>query len=292
MRLTVWAPDGIGEIAAGTDLGAVLADAIADHLHNGDIVVVTSKIVSKAEGRFAAEEDYEQVLAAETVEVVAHRPGVRIVRNRQGITQAAAGLDRSNVPGGAVLLLPADPDASARAIRATLTERSGRRIGVVISDTAGRAWREGQTDHAIGSAHVLDIDDHAGRVDPHGNPLAVTAIAVADELAAAADLVKGKLSGRPVAVVRGRPDLVTDEPGGVRGLYRDPARDLFGHGTREAVLVAVLTALGRRAEYRDLVLLDHHEVVRRVEEWAPPGEGPALARVLIAAGYPPVEPGA
>ncbi|MGJ3508563.1 coenzyme F420-0:L-glutamate ligase [Enemella sp. A6] len=289
MRLEIRAPEGLGEITPGTDLGALLADLLADDLRDGDIVVVTSKIVSKAEGRLADEADYEQVFADETVEVVAHRPGVRIVRNRLGITQAAAGLDRSNVAGGTVLLLPADPDASARAIHAALTARTGHRLGVVISDTAGRAWREGQTDHAIGSAHVLDIDDHAGRVDAHGNPLAVTAIAVADELAAAADLVKGKLSGRPVAVVRGRPDLVTDEPGGVRGLYRDPSRDLFAHGTREAVLLAVLHAIGRGEEYGSLVLLDHDEVVRRVTEWAPETEAAALARVLTAAGYPAVD---
>lgn len=291
MRLEVWAPDGIGEISAGTDLGELLAGVIGSELRDGDIVVVTSKIVSKAEGRVAPGEDYDRLFAEETVEVVAHRPGVRIVRNRLGITQAAAGLDRSNVPGGGVLLLPEDPDASARAIRQALTARTGCRVGVVISDTAGRAWREGQTDHAIGLAHVLDIDDHAGRVDPHGNPLAVTAIAVADELAAAGDLVKGKLAGRPVAIVRGRPDLVTDEPGGIAGMYRDPQRDLFGHGTREAVLLAVLTAIGRREQYDALVLGEHTEAIRRVADWAPPAERETLTRVLTAAGYPDPDAG-
>lgn len=286
MRLEVWAPDGIGEITAGTDLGELISSVIGAELQDGDIVAVTSKIVSKAEGRWLPETQYEAAMAAETADVVARRQMVRIVRSRLGITQAAAGLDRSNVPGGGVLLLPVDPDASARKIRDGLVAHTGRRVGVLITDTAGRAWREGQTDHTIGAAHVLCVDDHAGRVDAHGHPLAVTAMAMADQLAAAADLVKGKLSGRPVAVVRGRADLVTEEAGSSAPLLRDPERDLFAHGTREAVLRAALAAVGEVSAYAELVELDHAEATQRILEFVPAEERDVLARILNAAAYP------
>ena len=196
-------------------------------LQDGDILVVTSKIVSKAEGRLVAADDREDAITAETVRVVATRLSAgghttRIVENKLGIVSAAAGVDASNTPEGTVLLLPVDPDASARAIAAGLRERLGVAVGVIVSDTLGRAWREGQTDSAIGAGGVHVFEDLRGRTDAEGRPLVVTMPCVADELAAAADLVKGKASRLPVAVVRGRSDLVgpLDLPG-ARSVVRD-----------------------------------------------------------------------
>lgn len=239
-RLTVWPLDGIPEITSGTDLVEVLAQAAGDELSDGDILVVTSKIVSKAEGRFVAADDREDAITAETVRVVASRTSptgqtTRIVENRLGIVSAAAGVDASNTPHGTVLLLPVDPDASARALAAGLRARLGVRVGVIISDTLGRAWREGQTDHAIGAGGVLVFEDMRGATDAEGRPLVVTMPCVADEVAAAADLVKGKAARRPVAVVRGRADLVgaLDLPG-ARTIVRPAERDMFRLGADEA----------------------------------------------------------
>ncbi|MDF9715649.1 coenzyme F420-0:L-glutamate ligase [Nocardioides sp. ChNu-153] len=238
-RVELVAPEGVGEVAADTDLVALVADLLAPV--DGDVVVVTSKVVAKAEGRVRAG-DREALVDAETVRVVARRGPTRISRTRHGLTLAAAGVDASNVARGSVVPLPADPDASARALRAGLRERTGVNVGVVVTDTAGRAWREGQTDIAVGAAGLRVLDDHAGRVDGYGNELAVTAPAVADEIAGAAELAQGKLSGRPLVLLRGRADLVLppDEDGaGARGLVRDPARDMFGYGAREAVVAAL-----------------------------------------------------
>jgi coenzyme F420-0:L-glutamate ligase/coenzyme F420-1:gamma-L-glutamate ligase len=199
-RLLVEGLVGLGEILAGDDLGQLIAEA-AD-LEDGDILVITSKVVSKAEGRFASGER-DDLLPAETQQVVARRGPTTIVRNRQGLVMAGAGIDASNTPTGTVLLLPEDPDASARAIRRRIVEQTGVRVGVLISDTSGRAWRRGQTDIAIGAAGVRVEEDFAGRVDSYGNELQVTLPALADEIAGAGDLVKGKLRGCPVAVVRG-----------------------------------------------------------------------------------------
>lgn len=237
--LSIWAPDGIGEIAAGDDLTTIVADAVGGDLRDGDILLITSKIVSKAEGRRIDASDREQAITDETVRVVAsraHPNGVtRIVENRLGLVMAAAGVDSSNTPDGTVLLLPVDPDASARAIRAGLRARLGVTVGVVISDTVGRPWRDGQTDIAIGAAGIRVIDDLRGQTDASGRPLTVTMTAVADELAGAADLVKGKASARPVAVVRGLPHLLTaDEGPGARALVRNAEKDMFRLGTDEA----------------------------------------------------------
>lgn len=240
MTLTLSAPEGIGEVTAGTDLGVLVAEVC--ELADGDVVTVTSKVVSKAEGRRVAG-DRSASLAAETQRVVARRGPTQIVRNRLGLTMAAAGIDNSNVAAGEHLLLPVDPDASARRIRETVLARAGRNVAVVITDTAGRAWRNGQTELAIGAAGLVVLEEFTGRVDPYGNPLAVTAPAVADEIASAAELVCGKLGGRPVAVVRGRSDLVL--PSGEHGpgagvLNRADGEDLFGLGAREAVLAALV----------------------------------------------------
>ena len=238
--LQIWALRGIPEISPGADLVEVIARAADSTLEDGDILVVTSKIVSKAEGRLVAADDREDAITAETVRVVATRSSptghtTRIVENRLGIVSAAAGVDASNTPHGTVLLLPADPDASARAIAAGLRERLAVSIGVIVSDTLGRAWREGQTDSAIGSAGVEVFEDLRGQTDAEGRPLVVTMPCVADELAAAADLVKGKAARLPVAVVRGRADLVgsLDLPG-ARSIVRDPDRDMFRLGADEA----------------------------------------------------------
>ncbi len=238
--LTVTAPDGLPEVRAGDDLAALVASAVAP-LSDGDVVVVTSKVVSKSEGRVVAG-TREDTLAGETDRVVARRGPTRIVRTHHGLIMAAAGIDASNVEQGSVVLLPLDPDASARGLRTRLHELTGANVGVIVTDTAGRAWREGQTDIAIGAAGILVAEDFVGRIDGHGNELAVTAPAVADEIAGMAELAQGKLGGRPVAVVRGRADLVLapgDHGTGATALVRPEGADLFGFGAREAVLRAV-----------------------------------------------------
>jgi coenzyme F420-0:L-glutamate ligase/coenzyme F420-1:gamma-L-glutamate ligase len=205
-------------------------------LEDGDILAVTSKIVSKAEGRIVAAADREAAITAETVRVVATRGHTRIVQNEWGQVMAAAGVDASNTADGTVLLLPADPDASARALCLALRERFGIRLGVVITDTFGRPWREGQTDVAIGAAGVRVLDDLRGTRDTAGHELVVTQPAVGDEIAAAADLVKGKANGTPVAVLRGLGRYVTDEVDahGAQPLIRDAAHDMFRVGSDEA----------------------------------------------------------
>ncbi|MFN8193592.1 MAG: coenzyme F420-0:L-glutamate ligase [Nocardioidaceae bacterium] len=238
-RLEVLAPDGVPEVRPGDDLAGLLL-AVLD-LEDGDVVAVTSKVVAKAEGRLVRG-SREDAAAGETVRVVARRGGTRIVRTRIGVTLAAAGVDASNVEPGVVVLLPQDPDASARALRDAVRERAGANVGVLVTDTAGRAWRHGQTDLAVGAAGLVVAESFAGRVDGYGNPLHVTAPAVADELASAAELAQGKLTGRPFARLRGRPDLVlpAGEPGpGAAALVREPASDMFGYGAREAVVRAL-----------------------------------------------------
>jgi coenzyme F420-0:L-glutamate ligase/coenzyme F420-1:gamma-L-glutamate ligase len=251
--LVVLGVPGVPEVAAGDDLAALLAPLLAAvawpdgsaGLRDGDVVAVTSKVVSKAEGRIVAADNREDAITAETVRVVATRStprGVtRIVETSHGLVLAAAGVDASNTAPGTVLLLPVDPDASARAIRAGLAADTGATIGVVVTDTLGRPWREGLTDAAIGAAGLVVLDDHRGRQDAQGNTLEMTVTAIADEIAAAADLVCGKASGLPVAVVRGMSAYVVEEDGpGARALVRRSEDDMFRLGTREAV------AQGRR----------------------------------------------
>ena len=210
-------------------------------LHDGDVVLVTSKIVSKAEGRVRSG-DRAAAIVDETVRVVARRGPTSIVENRLGIVMAAAGVDASNVTPGHVVLLPEDPDASARALRQGVYDDIGRNVAVILTDTAGRAWRTGQTDLAVGVAGIEPLDDLAGMTDSYGNRLEVTAPAVADELAAVAELVTGKLGGRPISVVRGLAGRVlpAGEHGpGARALLRPRAEDMFALGAREAVVAAV-----------------------------------------------------
>lgn len=258
--LVVASLPGLPEIAAGDDLAALVVERLPSllwpdgsaGLADGDLVVVTSKVVSKAEGRVVAADGREDAITAETVRVVATRETprgtTRIVETSHGLVMAAAGVDASNTPAGTVVLLPVDPDASARQLRAALMTAVGVRLGVVVTDTLGRPWREGVTDAAIGAAGVLVLDDHRGRVDAHGNTLEMTITAVADEIAAAAELVSGKLGGAPVAVVRGLGGFVLDDDGpGARAIVRRPEDDLFRLGTAEAVAEGRREAvLGRR----------------------------------------------
>jgi len=232
---------GLPEFSPGDDLGAAIAKA-APWLADGDVVVVTSKVVSKVEGALVPVPpgaDREvlrlQAVEREAVRVVARRGQLSIVQTRHGWVVAAAGIDASNVGQDALVLLPEDADASARALRGRLRELLHVDVAVVISDTFGRTWREGLTDVAVGAAGVPALIDHRGAVDAFGNRLETTRTALVDELASAADLVKGKLAAVPVAVVRGldvgRPDPDT----GSRPLVRLPADDLFPYGSRDLV---------------------------------------------------------
>ncbi|MFD3695542.1 coenzyme F420-0:L-glutamate ligase [Streptomyces sp. NPDC058646] len=232
----VRAVEGIPEIRPGDDLAKLITEAAPD-LRDGDVLLVTSKIVSKAEGRITRAGSREEAIDAETVRVVARRGALRIVENRQGLVMAAAGVDASNTAPGTVLLLPEDPDASAAAVRAGIRDALGVDVGVIVTDTFGRPWRTGLTDVAIGSAGVRVLDDLRGGTDAHGNPLSATVVATADELAAAGDLVKGKAAGLPVAVVRGLGHLLGE--GSARELVRSPHEDMFRLGTSEAVREAV-----------------------------------------------------
>ncbi|GAA4063169.1 coenzyme F420-0:L-glutamate ligase [Nonomuraea soli] len=218
---------GIPEVGPGDDIASLIGD-----LEDGDIVVVTSKIVSKAEGRVRQAPDRTAAIMEETVRVVARRGDTVISQTRHGFVMAAAGVDASNTAPGTILLLPEDPDASARRIRKGLRGR----VGVIVTDTFGRPWRHGLTDVAIGAAGVLPLEDFRGGTDTHGNPLSATVTALADEIASAAELVKGKLGNVPVAIVRGLSHLVTDDDGpGVRPLVRPADEDMFRYGSRDVV---------------------------------------------------------
>ncbi|MEQ3550719.1 coenzyme F420-0:L-glutamate ligase [Pseudonocardia nematodicida] len=274
-RLEILPVPGMPEFRPGDDLPGALA-AAAPWLRDGDVVVVTSKVFSKVEGRLVpAPEDEEErdalrrtLVDAETERVLARRGRTLIVAGKLGIVQAAAGVDGSNVRRDELALLPADPDASAAGLRAALRERLGVDVGVVVTDTLGRTWRIGQTDVAIGSAGVPVLHRYGGAVDPQGNDLLVTEIALADELAAAADLVKGKLGGQPVAVVRGM--TLPDDGSSARDLVRPVAEDLFWLGTEEAI------ARGRR----EAVLLRRST---RTFDDDQPVEEDALRRAVAAA---------
>ncbi len=232
---TVTPVTGLPEVAAGADLAALIAGACPD-LRAGDILVITSKIVSKAEGRVVTT-SREQAIEAETVRVVARRGATTIAQTRHGLVLAAAGVDESNTSPGTVVLLPEDPDESARRLRKALHGRTGVTVGVIVTDTMGRPWRAGQTDNAIGAAGVLPVRDYRGETDTFGNVLEVTVAAVADEIAAAADLVKGKSRHVPAAVVHGLAGLVTEQDGpGARALIRAAEEDMFRLGSADVPL--------------------------------------------------------
>lgn len=270
---------GIGDVTPGDDLAEMIVGA-APWLRDGDVLVVTSKIVSKAEGRLVEvpadgperETARAEALAAETARVVARRGPTAIVQTHHGFVMAAAGIDASNVDKTHLVLLPTDPDASARALRAALLAR-GLHVGVIISDTMGRTWRNGLTDVALGAAGIHPFRNHKGEIDPYGNELQLTEMAVIDELAAAGELVKGKCDQVPVAVVRGYPGAGTEETPGAITMLRDPAEDMFSLGTAEA----------RAAGLRDAATLG--------DQAAPPGADPAAVRRALDAVTAHLAPG-
>lgn len=239
--ITMWAPDGVPEVQSGDNLTRLILEAFST-LASGDIISVTSKIVSKAQSRIVRAQDREQAITDETVRVVATRarpdgPPLRIVENKLGLVMAAAGVDASNTRDGTVLLLPKDPDATAAAIRQEIFQHTGLNVAIIMTDTSGRPWRSGLTDIAIGCAGIEPLDDLRGQTDTAGKQLNVTITAVADELAAATELLKGKTSGKPLAAVRGMGHLVLppgEHGAGAKALVRLGESDMFSQGTAEA----------------------------------------------------------
>lgn len=266
---------GLPEFRPGDDLVGALAGA-APWLTDGDIIVVTSKVISKAEGRLvtvpvdplARDAARRELVTAEAQRVLARYGRTLITQNRLGVVQAASGVDASNVQRHEIALLPVDPDASAARLRAGLAARLGVDVAVVITDTMGRAWRVGQTDAAIGACGLNVLHRYAGAVDRHGNELLITEVAVADEIAAAADLVKGKLTGVPVAVLRGLSRH--DDGSTAANLIRPLAEDLFSLGTEEAI------EQGRARGRSDAVLLR-----RSVRSYRPDPVEPQLLRRAV-----------
>ena len=258
--LTLLPVTGVPEVGTDDDLAVLLLAGLRTsgvELADGDVLVVSSKVVSKSLGLWADGADHSAAVAAQTVRVVAERRSgdrvTRVVQAVAGPVMAAAGVDSSNTGGrDDVLLLPADPDAEARRLRLALLGATGlRRLGVVLSDTAGRPWRAGQTDFALGASGLEVLDDLRGGHDADGRPLHVTARAVADELAAAADLVKGKTDGVPAAVVRGSRWASADAGPGARALLRHGPTDWFGLGSAEAVRASLGTLPGTAAALED-----------------------------------------
>jgi coenzyme F420-0:L-glutamate ligase/coenzyme F420-1:gamma-L-glutamate ligase len=234
-RLTAWSVEGIGEIRPGDQLGEVIVAACADEpngpLLDGDVLVVTQKVVSKAEGRMVQIDpddplSHKGLVEDEAVRVVRRRGDLVITETRHGFICANSGIDLSNVERGWAALLPLDSDRSARRIRDIVRARLGVEVGVIVSDTFGRPWRKGLTDVAIGVAGIAGVVDLRGTDDALGRTMQVTEVAVADELASAAELVMGKSNGVPVAVVRGvDPTWLRDSS--VEELIRPSQEDLF-----------------------------------------------------------------
>ncbi|CAN5778319.1 hypothetical protein BH24ACT3_BH24ACT3_13740 [soil metagenome] len=229
-RLEIFGVEGIGEIRPGDDLAAIIAGSTS--LVDGDVVVVTQKVVSKAEGGLVAIDPddllaHKALVESESVRVLRRRGDLVISETRHGFVCANAGVDLSNVERGQAALLPVDSDRSARRLRDGLRARAGVEVAVIVSDTFGRAWRRGLTDVAIGCAGIAAVVDLRGGADAYGRELTVTEVAVVDELAGAAELVMGKAAGIPIAVVRGV-DPVWLRTGEVRAeIVRPPAEDLF-----------------------------------------------------------------
>ncbi len=247
-ELRAVAIEGLPEIAEGDRVGELVAGSLLEPLRDSDAVVVSQKIVSKSEGRvielgsvvpsdraaalareLGKDARIVELILGEASAVIRAERGVLIVRTKNGLVCANAGIDSSNVPGArAVALLPKDPDASARRIRAELREATGKAPAVVIADSFGRAWRRGQVEVAIGCAGLVALDDWRGRADRDGRELAATEIGIADEVAACADLVRDKVQGVPAVLVRGLGAWVTEDDGpGAAALRRRAADDLF-----------------------------------------------------------------
>jgi coenzyme F420-0:L-glutamate ligase / coenzyme F420-1:gamma-L-glutamate ligase len=243
--LEVLGVEGFPEVRSGDDLSRMISGAVAEELRPGDVLVVTHKIISKAEGRLVDLRTVEpsalakgyatsygkdprqiEVVLRESRRIVRMDRGIVISETHHGFVCANAGVDASNVPGDdTVCLLPVDSDASAARLRDALAEDPGVEVAVVISDSFGRAWRHGITDVAIGVAGMDPVADYRGQRDPHGYPMEASILAVADELAAAAELVMGKTDGIPLAIVRGYP--YSPASGSARDLLMPPERDMF-----------------------------------------------------------------
>lgn len=234
-RLSIWGVEGIGEISAQDQLGEIIADSCRQEpngpLLDNDILVVTQKIVSKAEGRLVPIDasdplSHKQLVEQEAVRIVRRRGDLIITETKHGFVCANSGIDLSNIEKGYAALLPIDSDKSARRIRDIIRAKHGVNVGVIVSDTFGRPWRKGLTDVAIGIAGVAGVVDLRGTPDSLGRIMQVTEVAVADELASAAELVMGKSSGIPVAVIRGvDADWLRDSK--ISELVRPPQEDLF-----------------------------------------------------------------
>lgn len=250
-------------ISVGDDLAAMITERVGEvgwpdgsiGVRDGDVIVITSKVVAKSQGRIRPADERSDVIESETVRVVAtkdtpHGP-VRIVQTRDGLVLAAAGVDASNTEQDTIVLLPDAPDEAARMLRRELMEATGARIGVIITDTMGRPWRLGVMDVAIGCAGVAPLDDLTGTTDRFGRVLETTMIATADEIASAAELVQGKSAGQPVAVVRGVARVVTEADGpGARAIVRPLDEDLFSLGTTEARAAGQRNAVHARRTIR------------------------------------------
>jgi len=283
VSVTVVPLAGMPEVRPGDDLARLLLEAVRRaglELADGDVLAVTSKVVAKAEGRLVPlpgdpagrERVLRETVAAETARVVARRGRLVIAETRHGLVGANALVDASNAGGDRLVLLPADPDASAARLREALALLDGHDVAVVVTDTLGRPWRLGQTDVAVGLAGMGALDDWRGRTDGDGRPLEVTEVAVADEVAAAADLVKGKASRVPAALLRGvaRPE----GDGTARDLVRPPLDDLFRTAGTAEDLIAFLEGAPPPAGFRP-----------------DPVEGAALERAAAAAGAVPLPGG-
>jgi coenzyme F420-0:L-glutamate ligase / coenzyme F420-1:gamma-L-glutamate ligase len=235
MNLEVHPVHGVPEIHEGDDLAAALVEALGpDALRDGDVLAVTQKVVSKAEGRLVpAPNGKDEWVRREARRVVARRDGLVIAETRHGLVCASAGVDESNVPAGMVTLLPEDPDRTAAQLRETIRTQTGADVGVVITDTFGRPWRRGLVDVAIGCAGVASLRDLRGTPDAVGRSLEVTVLAVADQIAAAAGAVMDKAGSIPAAVIRGLADHAP--PGRGRDLIRPPGEDLFRFGPLEVL---------------------------------------------------------
>lgn len=218
---------GVPEIEAGDDLAGIITEAVSELIESGDVLVVTHKVVSKAEGRTVRvgdEAEYRALVESEAEEVIRRRGDLVITRTRHGFICANAGVDRSNTPEGTAVLLPEEPDRSAHRLRRAIEQRTATSIAVVVSDTFGRPWRRGVVDVAIGVSGLPSIVDLRGTIDGSGRELEVTEIAIVDEIAAAADLVMGKADRIPAAIVRG---LRLEGQGRALDLVRPAEEDMF-----------------------------------------------------------------
>lgn len=266
--------------AADDDLPAIACAHLAQMawpdgsvgVRDGDIVVITSKVVAKSEGRITRASSRDEAIREQTVRVVATKRTPRglttISQTEHGLVLAAAGVDASNTDTGTVVLLPKDSDASANRLRVRIESELGARIGVIVTDTMGRPWRLGVTDVAIGASGVRVLDDFTGRQDEYGNTLEMTVVAIADEIAAAVELATGKLAGAPLSVVRGLGHHLTDDGASARDVVRPLEEDLFWLGTAEALTEGARRSASLRRTIRHFTdeIVDSAAIERAIED--------------------------